>query len=163
MFESHVVTSVDRTSFDFWFKDFLSNLPLQTFIYCVTDQPSITQSRRSVLNFNLSVLTFSRSTSCSMSIEQKLCRERQSCMQKIRLQVAKYDKSYTVFFQHLIWHNGLVVEASGRESGDIDSIPSILGSIPDECWKALPRLGHLPGAEPVSALTRALFILLHSL
>ena len=28
MFESHVVTSVDRTSFDFRFEDFLSNLPL---------------------------------------------------------------------------------------------------------------------------------------
>ena len=38
MFESHVVTSVDRTSFDFRFEDFFSNLPLQTFIYCVTDQ-----------------------------------------------------------------------------------------------------------------------------
>ena len=69
-----MVTSVDRMSLDFQFEDFLSNLPLQTFIYCVTDQPSITQSRRSVLNFKLSVLTFSRSMSCSMSIEQKLCK-----------------------------------------------------------------------------------------
>ena len=74
MFESHVVTSVDRTSFDFRFEDFLSNLPLQTFIYCVTDQLSITQSRRYVLNFKLSVLTFSRLMSCSMSIEQNLCK-----------------------------------------------------------------------------------------
>ena len=44
MFESHVVTSVDRTSFDFRFEDFFSNLPLQIFMYCVTDQPSITPS-----------------------------------------------------------------------------------------------------------------------
>ena len=73
MFEGHAVTSVDRTSFNFLFEVFFSNLPLQTFIYCVTDQPSITRSRRSVLNFKLSVLTFSRSMSCSMSIEQKLC------------------------------------------------------------------------------------------
>ena len=28
MFESHVVTIVDRTSLDFWFEDFLRNLPL---------------------------------------------------------------------------------------------------------------------------------------
>ena len=28
MFESHVVTSLDRTSFGFQFEDFLSNLPL---------------------------------------------------------------------------------------------------------------------------------------
>ena len=28
MFESHVVTSVERTSFDLWFDEFLSNLPL---------------------------------------------------------------------------------------------------------------------------------------
>ena len=34
-------------------------------------QPSISRSRRSVLNFKFSVLTFSRSMSCSMSIEQK--------------------------------------------------------------------------------------------
>ena len=34
VFESHVVTSVDRTSFDFRFQDFFSYLPLQTFIYC---------------------------------------------------------------------------------------------------------------------------------
>ena len=60
MFESHVVTSVDRMSFYFRFEDFFSNLPLQTFIYCVTDQPSITRSRRSVLNFKLSVLTESQ-------------------------------------------------------------------------------------------------------
>ena len=61
MFESHVVI-------------FLSYLTWYTIIYCVTDQPSITRSRRSVLNFKLSVLTFSRLMSCSMSIEQKLCK-----------------------------------------------------------------------------------------
>ena len=44
-----------------------------TFIYCVNDQPFITRPRRSVLNFKLSVLTFSRSMSCLMSTEQKLC------------------------------------------------------------------------------------------
>ena len=69
MFESHVVTSVDRWCFDFGFYDFLSYLTWQTIIYCVKDQPSILRSRRSVLNFKLSVLTFSRSMSCSMSIE----------------------------------------------------------------------------------------------
>ena len=71
MFESHVVTSVDKMSFNFWFEDFFSNL--LSFVYCVTDQPSITRSGRFVLNFKLSVLTFSRSMSCSMSIEQNLC------------------------------------------------------------------------------------------
>ena len=46
------------TSFYFQFQDFFSNLPLQIFIYCVTDQSSITGSWRSVLHFKLSVLTF---------------------------------------------------------------------------------------------------------
>ena len=36
-------------------------------------QPSITRSRRSILKFKFWVLTFSRSMSCSMSIEQKMC------------------------------------------------------------------------------------------
>ena len=36
--------------------------------------PPITQYLRSVLNFKLSVLTFLRSMSCLMSIEQKLCK-----------------------------------------------------------------------------------------
>ena len=58
------VNSFDRTSFHFQFEDFLSNLPLWTIIYCVTDQPSITWSWRSVLNFKFSVLSFLRSMSC---------------------------------------------------------------------------------------------------
>ena len=45
---------------------------MQTIMYYVTDQPSLTQSGRSVLNFKLSVLTFLRLMSCSMSIEQKI-------------------------------------------------------------------------------------------
>ena len=43
-----------------------------------------------------------------------------------RLQVAKYDESYTVFFELLIRINGLVVKTGCRESGD-------MGSIPEEC------------------------------
>ena len=48
MFESHVVL----------FEDFLSNLILKINIYCVTDNPSIIQSWRSVLKFKFSVLIF---------------------------------------------------------------------------------------------------------
>ena len=47
-------------------------------------------------------------------------------MQKNRLQVAKYDESYIVFFRVLIHTNGLVVKVSHSEFG-------YLGSIPDEC------------------------------
>ena len=55
----------------------------------------------------------------------------QSCTQKNRLQVAKYNDSYFLFFfQQLIQINGLVVKVSHSESDD-------LGSIPDECWNAL--------------------------
>ena len=68
MFESHVVTSVHRTSWRFFEQSAFVN----TIIYCVTDQPSITRSQRSVLNFKFSVL--SSLMSCSMSIEQKLCK-----------------------------------------------------------------------------------------
>ena len=68
MFESHVGTCIDRTSFDFQFKleDFLGNLLLKIIIYCDTDQPTKTQSRRSGLNFKLSVLTF-------FEIDELLC------------------------------------------------------------------------------------------
>ena len=47
MFESHVV------------KDFWGNLQLKIIIYCVTDQPTITQSRRLALNFKFSPSHFS--------------------------------------------------------------------------------------------------------
>ena len=73
MFESHVVTSVDKTSFDFRRNIFeqysFVSIPLLRF-YCVNDQQSITRSRRSVLNFKLSVLTFSRLMSCQFSLFQ---------------------------------------------------------------------------------------------
>ena len=55
MFESHVETCIDWTSFNFWFEDFLSNILL---IYFVIDQPSIFQSQWSVLNFKFTILTF---------------------------------------------------------------------------------------------------------
>ena len=68
--------SVDRTSFDFQIDDCLSNLLLKIIVYssCVTDQPFITQSRRSVLNFKFSLLTVLRSMSCMMGIEENLCK-----------------------------------------------------------------------------------------
>ena len=58
------------------FKDFLSNLLQKILIYCVNNQPPITRSRRSVLNFKFSVLTFLSSMTCPMSIEQKLWEEK---------------------------------------------------------------------------------------
>ena len=67
MFESHIVTNVDRTSLNFWFEDFLAIcLCKQSSTMLLTNHPS----RRSVLIFKLSDLTFSRSMSCSISIEQ---------------------------------------------------------------------------------------------
>ena len=81
MFESHVEPCIDWTSFDSRFEDFFSNLLLKIIIYCVTDQPSITRSRRSVLNFKFSVLTFPRLMGCSMSITQKLCEVKISQLQ----------------------------------------------------------------------------------
>ena len=54
--QSHVETGIDWTSFNFQFKE--SNLPLKVINYCVTDQPSIALSQRSVLisNFNYFLL-----------------------------------------------------------------------------------------------------------
>ena len=40
------------------------------YCHCVSNQPSITWSRRSILNFKFWVLTFSRLMSCSMSNDQ---------------------------------------------------------------------------------------------
>ena len=39
------------------------------------------------------------------------------------LQVAKYDKSYTLLFEQLIRTNGLVVKVCQSELGDLGSIP----------------------------------------
>ena len=39
------------------------------------------------------------------------------------VQLAKYDESYTVFFQFLIRTHGLVVKTGCRESSDMGSIP----------------------------------------
>ena len=80
MFESHVETCIDWTRLNFQFNIFFSNLPLKKINYCVSDQSFKTPSRRSVLNFKFSVLTFSRSmlvsslscSQCSMSIVQKM-------------------------------------------------------------------------------------------
>ena len=58
MFESHVVTSVDRTNFDSWFEVFFINLPLLTIIYCNTDHPCISRSIRSVQNFKFQFSLF---------------------------------------------------------------------------------------------------------
>ena len=55
-----------------------------------------------------------------------------------RVQVTEYCKMQyriTVFFKLLIRTNGLVVQVSRCELGD-------LGLIPDECLIALPRLRH---------------------
>ena len=46
------------TSLGFRTKDFLRNLLPKIVIYCVTDQPSILWSRKSVPNFKLSILGF---------------------------------------------------------------------------------------------------------
>ena len=59
----------------------------------------------------------------------------QFCTAKNGLQVAKYDEWCTVFPLLLIWTNGRVDKAGSRESDD-------LGSVPNEWWNALPRLGH---------------------
>ena len=56
----HVETCIDWTSFNFRFKDFLSNLLLKIIICFITDQPSIARSRRSVLSFKFSFFTFLR-------------------------------------------------------------------------------------------------------
>ena len=54
---------------------------------------------------------------------------------KNRLQVAKYDESYTVFFREWIRTYGLVLKVSSMESGD-------MGPISDECWNSVLPHGH---------------------
>ena len=76
MLETQVETCIDWLSFNFRFKYFLGNFQLKTIIYCITDQSSIRCFQRSALIFKFSDLTFLRSMSCSMSIEQELCEEK---------------------------------------------------------------------------------------
>ena len=61
------------TSFDFWFKDFFSDLLLKINICCVANKQYVIRSWRSVLNFKFLVVTFLRLMSCLISIEQKWC------------------------------------------------------------------------------------------
>ena len=68
--------------FNFWFWVSLSNLPLKTVMYCITGQPSITQSLGSVLNFKFSGFIFPRQMSCSIIIiEQRYCEVNPSYVQ----------------------------------------------------------------------------------
>ena len=88
MFESQVEVCIDWTSFNFQFKDegvFMSNLLI---IYYVTEQQSISQSRRSVLNFKFSVLTFLR----SMNNISKLC-------EAMKFQLQPMSNAITVFIK----------------------------------------------------------------
>ena len=74
MFESCVEPCIERTSFDFLFEDFFNNLPLEIIIYCVTEEPSITLSSRSVLIFRFSVLFFSEIGELLDEHGEKLCK-----------------------------------------------------------------------------------------
>ena len=60
-----------------------------------------------------------------LDIQLERSRVPQSCTQKNQLQVAKYNESYTIFFEHLIRTNGLVVKTGCKlgESGDMGSNP----------------------------------------
>ena len=95
MFECHLetISSTGRASI-FDSKIFLSNLQLKITIYCVTDQPPIARSRRSALNFKFSVLTFLRSMSCSMSIEQNLCEEKIFQLQAVSNAIRCIDQRF---------------------------------------------------------------------
>ena len=64
-------------------------------MYCVADQPSITRSQRSVLNFKFSVLTFSRSISCSMSNKQKLCKVKIFQLQSMSNAIRGIDQRFS--------------------------------------------------------------------
>ena len=75
---------------------FLSNLLLKIIISCVTDQPTINLFRRSVLHFKFSVLTFLRSMSCLVSIEQKMCEEKIFELQSMSNSTTPHDKRFAV-------------------------------------------------------------------
>ena len=86
--ESNVETCIDRTtwSFDFWFKDFFSNLPLKIIIYSILQcywQTVHNLILKVCLNFKFSVLTFLRSMTCLISIEQNLCKEKKIQLQSL--------------------------------------------------------------------------------
>ena len=63
---------------------------------------------------------------------------------------------YRFFFKLSIWTYGLVVNTGCRESGD-------MGSIPDDCWNPLPRLGHFAWHWARQCTDTRAFILLRSL
>ena len=99
MLESSIQPCSDQhwqDKIQFWFEDFLSNLPSWAIIYCVTDQLFITWSPRSVLNFKFSDLTFLRLMSCSMSIEQNLCAMKIFQLQSMSNAITYIDKRYDV-------------------------------------------------------------------
>ena len=103
--QSHVETCIECASFDFRFQDIWSNVLLKIIIYCITDQQSIMRSRRSVLNFKLSVFTFLRSASVKKwTLRKKLCEEKifqlQSISNAIVCIVQRFSSSILVY---LVW------------------------------------------------------------
>ena len=92
----YVETCIDFSSFDFPFKDFLSNLLLKLIICCIIDPAPISQSGRSVLNFRFSSFTFLILMSCSMSIEQNKCEEKIFQLQYMSNAIISHDQRYVV-------------------------------------------------------------------
>ena len=94
IFEIHVVTSVDRMSFDFDFKIFWA--------ICLCKQSSSDWSTIHNLilkicpKFKFSVLTFLGSINCLMSNEQKLCLVKKFQLQSMSNAITYIDKRFTV-------------------------------------------------------------------
>ena len=96
MFESHVVTSMSGRASSFDLKIFEQSAAfVNNNLLC--HWPSIHNSiLRSVLNCKLSVFTFLRSMSCSMSIEQKMCKVKIFQLQSISNAMIYIDKRFVV-------------------------------------------------------------------
>ena len=106
MFESHVVTSVDRTSFYFGFEVFLEICLCKhsSTVLLTSDQPSITWSWRSVMIFKFSVLAFWRLMTCSMCIQQKLCKVKIFQLQSMLNVIRCIDQSlHSRIFIFRVW------------------------------------------------------------
>ena len=96
MFESDVETGIGWTNFYFWFEYFFSSLPLKIIVICVTDQISITQSQRSVLNFKFASSNFSEVDELLGENKTKIVRREKIQLESMSNAIIHINKNFAV-------------------------------------------------------------------
>ena len=84
------------TNFYFWFEYFFSSLPLKIIVICVSDQISITQSQRSVLNFKFASSNFSEVDELLGENKTKIVRREKFQLESMSNAIIHINKNFAV-------------------------------------------------------------------